>query len=256
MDEPRIEWQFEDVESILREDAEAKGGYDANKPFARLDKDAVKRARIAFGCATWGKFAAVAHVSESTAKDWRPCRLTRGTVVDTVFPALCETACSIVDRVRICRPYARGHADRTSVERRVAYALLSGSDRATPEDAAEELTGAWERYDAATLLFACFNLANEDLRTVANVARAVMAASRDFETCEIIDMSGIDFSELPSNGPSQDAATVQELEDVSGKIERAAIDSVPLFSRGGLDLPRMKSLVEENASAKLPIEND
>ena len=232
------EWRFANVEHIFRKHAKSNGAtYDESRPFATLDKGAIKRASELLGAKTWADLANAAHVSSRTAEKWGNSAR-RATVEQTIFPSLCDVA---------ARPYkASPDAYQNSsawlpqyIEESVAYALTNDSE--SQEDAAAALDDAWQRYNVATLLFAAFTLTGEELATVANNARyslnmptygAQLRTSRPHQ----------------SGNPDESEAEAARIISDAEALEREAISRAPEWSRCSIDFANIKSLVDERAN--------
>jgi hypothetical protein len=230
------EWQFENVEHLFREHAKSRGvTYDPDKPLAALDNGAVKRASELLGAKTWADFAALAHVSARTMQKWGT-DTSRATVEASVFPALCDVAAT---------PYkARREAYENSsawlpqyIEESVAHALIDGTE--TPEDTASDLSGAWERYNVATLLLAAFTLTGEKLETVANVARGTLTASGAKLRTQ---------KPYPSRSAAKNLSESEQITSEAETIEREAIFRVPERSAVSIDFSHLKQLTDERSA--------
>jgi len=225
------EWQFKNVEHVFMEHAKSRGvTYDPDKPLITLDKGAIKTASELLGAETWDDFAAMAYVSARTMQKWGTSAR-RATVEASVFPALCDVA---------AKPYKDNREAYENsgawlplyIENRVAYALIGGTE--TPEDAASDLSDAWERYNVATLLLAAFTLTGDELETVANVARALLSASgAELRTQR----------PYPNNDPAVTGRIIEEAE----AMEREAVNRIPAWSRVCIDFGQLRAIVDGRA---------
>lgn len=183
-------WHYTDVENDIQQHAlKSAANYSEKKPFLFLPDDRASQVLRHIG-ASAADISRLVGYNYQTVVGWfhRMNRLTRPTVAEALFPALCEAYVQFHGPSTI--KYARSHQDyvkkglpiddgyRLAVEQHIAYLVCTG-DPKTPEWSRQVAEQGHIAYKRAVIHFSAIFLADDELDAVALSCMGLLHRHRD-----------------------------------------------------------------------------